>query len=399
MKLKDLFRAKRKRLPPLGTPVPQIWPTPSQKLRALGPSPSILAVKLDHIGDFITALPAFQRLRECFPTSSLSLLCAPFLRDLAASTGLFDAIHVFDFFGERRVLAGYATEEHVAELKALGLPAYDLVIDFRYDDDTRALLWGIDAKMRVAFAGSWGNFPLDFAVPEIYRPANPLAAAAALDSKTRMIMLVEALATAGERGTYRGPLGQPGPGIEGGYVVLAPGARLPIKRWYHEGWLGVARALLERTELDLVLIGHGDEAEEARAVAAELPAGRIHDLVGKTRLEHVPQLLRGAVAFIGLDSGMSHLSAALGMPTVVLFSGFADIRVWAPAGAWTAVLHSGAGCAPCGLPSDDRCPYKFGCMTAIRPEHVLAALTQVAGDERLAALGSGAAAALAIGVE
>lgn len=400
MKLKNLFRfksafrSKGTSPPPLGTPVPQIWPAAWQKLQSLGPSPSILVVKLDHIGDFISVLPALQRLKACFPTSPLALLCAPFLRDLAASTGLFETIHVYDFFGERRPVAGYAGATHVEELKALGLPAYDLVIDFRYDDDARVLLWGVDAQMRVAYAGPQ-RLPLDFAVPEIYPLTRPQSAAAALDAKTRMIVLVEALATAGERGVYQGPLGRAGLPLDPAYVVLAPGARLQIKRWHHAGWLGLARALLERTELDLVLIGHGDEAAEARALAAELGSDRVRDLVGQTTLEQVPDLLRGARAFVGVDSGMAHLSAALGIPSVVLFSGFADIRVWAPAGPRTVVLHSAAACAPCRLPSHAQCPHAFACMTVIGPQNVLAALALVACDESLAALGGGAASTLA----
>lgn len=400
MKLKNLFRfrsafrSKGKSPPPLGTPVPQIWPAAWQKLQSLGPSPSILVVKLDHIGDFISVLPALQRLKVCFPTSPLALLCAPFVRDLAASTGLFETIHTYDFFGERRPVAGYAGAAHVAELKALGLPPYDLVIDFRYDDDARVLLWGVEAQMRVAYAGPQ-RLPLDFAVPEIYPLSRPQAAAAVLDAKTRMIVLVEALATAGDRGIYEGPLGHAGVALDRPYVVLAPGARLRIKRWHHGGWLGLARALLERTDLDLVLIGHGDEAEEAHALAAELGSDRVRDLVGQTALHQVPDLLRGARAFVGVDSGMAHLSSALGMPTVVIFSGFADIRVWAPAGARTVVLHSGAACAPCRLPTHEHCPHTFACMSVIGPADVLAALALVAWDDSLAALGGGVAAALA----
>ena len=50
---------------------------------------TICAVKLDHIGDFVTAMPAFQVLRNEFPLAAIDLLCAPWNVAMARATGLF----------------------------------------------------------------------------------------------------------------------------------------------------------------------------------------------------------------------------------------------------------------------------------------------------------------------
>ena len=57
-----------------------------------------LIVKLDHIGDFLLALDAFDALRKGFPEARLTLLCAPWNAALARSLGFFDRVETLDFF-------------------------------------------------------------------------------------------------------------------------------------------------------------------------------------------------------------------------------------------------------------------------------------------------------------
>src|SRR5438876_8889458 len=76
----------------------------SNPIRLWTPSPPasarrrLLVLKLDHLGDFIIAMPAMQALRDHFPNDEITLVCGSWNRSLAESTGLFDAIVVYDFF-------------------------------------------------------------------------------------------------------------------------------------------------------------------------------------------------------------------------------------------------------------------------------------------------------------
>ncbi|MCG5234254.1 glycosyltransferase family 9 protein [Xanthobacter oligotrophicus] len=391
MKLRDLLRGgkpKKPRIPPLGAPAARAWTSPSNTLRRLGPSPSILVVKLDHIGDFITALPAVKRLQAAFPTSTVSLLCAPFVADLARSTGLFAAVYSFDFFGARMQEPRFANADDVSELRAMGLPAHDIVIDLRQEDEARALLWGLDAKVRAGFGDPVNPFPLDIALPEMERCMRRKPWPAMTHSSTRLVLLVEALVHARDMGveTVRFATASVPVGETQNCVILAPGTRLGIKGWTAEGWLGLASAVVERTNLDIAVIGRGEEAETAAQMAKLLPQGRLRDFVGQVDLADLPALMAPAAAFVGVDTGTTHLAASLGVPTVALFSGFADIRVWAPIGPATVVVHAGAGCAPCGLPSETLCPYQRRCMSVIDPEAVLSAMSGVAAHPELKGL-------------
>ena len=102
----------------------------------------ILAVKLDHIGDFILALPAFERLRERFPTAEITALVGKSSASLARATPSIDRVIEFAFFhtrsGKGRVRL---TQKLLADLqRRLASFRFDIAIDLRQHMDTRYIL-------------------------------------------------------------------------------------------------------------------------------------------------------------------------------------------------------------------------------------------------------------------
>jgi heptosyltransferase-2 len=94
------------------------------------------------------------------------------------------------------------------------------------------------------------------------------------------------------------------------------------------------------------------------------------DLVGRTQLPAVVAILKGASLFVGNDSGLMHLSAALGLPTLGLF-GSTSPRWTGPRGPRTAVLRAeGFPCQPCFR---RRCNQKRFCLAALSADAVLQA--------------------------
>ncbi len=123
-------------------------------------------------------------------------------------------------------------------------------------------------------------------------------------------------------------------------LVIHPGAGGVTKRWSPEGFAAVTDALVESADLDVVV--HDGPADHD-AVAALRAALRVPALT----LTKVPlPTLAGALAYVGLwigtDSGVTHLAAAVGAPTVALFTE-ANLawRPWAPQ-ARTLVVNVGA---------------------------------------------------------
>lgn len=105
------------------------------------------------------------------------------------------------------------------------------------------------------------------------------------------------------------------PAIADRPVVIAPGSGGRAKRWPMARWLEVAAAL---GDVPVRWVAGPDEAEERWTVPVEVP-----DLRGLCRLA------ASAGAWLGPDSGPTHLAAAVGAPTVAIF-GPTDPRTWAP---------------------------------------------------------------------
>jgi ADP-heptose:LPS heptosyltransferase len=162
------------------------------------------------------------------------------------------------------------------------------------------------------------------------------------------------------------------------YVCVHPGAQLRSRRWPPERFAAVADALAD-SGLAIVLTGTAAEADLVDAVAERMrrPAVR---LAGRTDLWQLGVLIEAADRLISNDTGVSHIAAAFGTPSVVVSSG-ADAERWAPLDAMRhQVLWQPMPCRPCAFVD---CPHGHECADAITPEHVIAAVAErAAGDDR-----------------
>lgn len=114
---------------------------------------------------------------------------------------------------------------------------------------------------------------------------------------------------------------------EGRYVCLHPGANEEVRRWPAEHFVAVGDRL-SAAGFDVVLTGSEREAELTAQIAAQL-AEPATDLSGKTSLGQMAALLEGAALLVCNDTGVSHLAAAIGSPSVVVFAASEPER-WAP---------------------------------------------------------------------
>lgn len=103
----------------------------------------------------------------------------------------------------------------------------------------------------------------------------------------------------------------------GRWLALAPGANWPGKVWPLEHH----RVLLDelRTHFDAIIVlgDPGDKvATDTLAACSPLP---VADLGGATNLRQAAAAMASATLFLGNDSGLGHLAAAVGTPTLTLF--------------------------------------------------------------------------------
>jgi len=102
------------------------------------------------------------------------------------------------------------------------------------------------------------------------------------------------------------------------YAVLLHATARASKQWPEENWIALGQALAVRG-LDLVLPwGTADEQARSNRIAAALPRARVPE---RQPLDDVARLIAAAEFVIGVDTGLLHLAAALGVPLVAIFSG------------------------------------------------------------------------------
>jgi hypothetical protein len=139
-------------------------------------------------------------------------------------------------------------------------------------------------------------------------------------------------------------------------LVVHPGSGATRKNWL--GFADVCRAWQEQHGDSIALLlgpaetegldrGTGRHTSNKDDHLNRLLAMNGVQRVGGLSLPQVAALLRGSGRYLGNDSGISHLAAALGVPTVAVF-GPSDPRTWAPRGARVAVVHAPRPCALCG---------------------------------------------------
>lgn len=160
-----------------------------------------------------------------------------------------------------------------------------------------------------------------------------------------------------------------------GAILIHPGAGSPKKMWPLERFVGVADRLAETGHAVAFLLGPAERMLAPVLKKSVGPGIRLHLTVELMALWH---LLRSARALIGNDSGVSHLSAFCGVPTVAVFGPSDPVR-WKPVGRAVAVVRPPGRVKPCFETDPDHCPAETW-LRRIDALAVLEALERVTGD-------------------
>lgn len=119
------------------------------------------------------------------------------------------------------------------------------------------------------------------------------------------------------------------------YAVIMPSASRPDKLWPEPDWQAVFGKLAEAGCRLRLLAGNDEEASRARHLIAGFDMAEVVPRMDLTSIAH---LLAGARLMVGLDSGLTHLSAALGRPTIGIYRASTPVRTPLVGDSYTASL-------------------------------------------------------------
>ncbi len=350
----------------------------------------ILAVKVDHIGDFVTALPAFRRLKQHFPNARLDVLAASAANSLAALEPAIDRIVEFNFYHARSALGRREVGETELQVLAAQLePAhYDIAIDLRKHMDTRTVLQYTGARVLAGFdrggAAPWLDVAIEWEGDTMCVPKRTHV----VDD---MLRLVDALALACEPDRGGAPAradaaaraaarhlpalaALPEALLGRRLVALHPASGNPMRQWPPVRFAELIDLLVRLDDVTVLLIGAPEEAELAETVLAQASEREaVASLVGRVALRDLPTLLRGCDLYVGNNSGPKHIAAALGVPTVGVHSGVVDAQEWAPVGPAAIAVRREMSCMPCYLEKPESCTRQMACVWGLRAAEVHAA--------------------------
>jgi len=329
---------------------------------------SVLTIHQGALGDFILALPALETIRKAFPQAKSVMMGYPRILELVEKRFYAEEILSVD---QKGMASFFVREGSLDSTLSKFFKKFDLIVVFGRDGEGTVIVnlrrvcegrvlhirsfppW--DEKVHLTdyllkqFAQH--GFPASGSNPRLYlKKADREWATGFWKSKG---------VTLKERSQV---------------VVLHPGSGSKKKAWPLDRFLDLAHTLQDCLGSKiLVVLGPAEGPEVQKAFEGMGPAPPI--LAKGLTLLQLASVMEACRFFTGNDSGISHLAAALGLPTVAIF-GPTDQRVWSPRGEKTFVVSSAVDCSPCPQERFLLCK-DSGCLRGVEMEEVIEGLERI----------------------
>jgi heptosyltransferase I len=275
----------------------------------------ILLVKTSSLGDVVHNLPVASDIRRHFPDALIDWVVEePYAALVAMHPAVRRVIPVALRRWRRRLLLG-ATWKEIGEFRRLSQAEhYDAVIDTQglvksaiIGLAARGRHHGFDAgSARESLAARFYDVKHHVSRDQHAVAKNRMLAAAALGYR------VEETA---DFGIVAPPQAQP---TEKHYCVLLHGSGRWEKLWAEEAWIELGKQLAAHGLSCVLPWGSDDEHRRSKRIAQHLSTASIPP---HQPLDRMVALLAGAAAIVGVDTGLTHLAAALGRPVVAIYCG------------------------------------------------------------------------------
>jgi heptosyltransferase-3 len=286
----------------------------------------ILLLHPGGLGDIILSLPAVALLREHFPAARITIAgntdhLAPIVGQYAESTVSLSALPLHNLYADR-VLPD-------SDIRFWS--SFDLIVSWTGSGDS-GFVRKLNSICPTARIASWRPDPQESRhVSQLFMDSLGPEITAGRRAVHAPIRARQELSDQGIRW-----LSGQGWRAEEPLVALHPGAGSESKRWPLDRFIDLARYFTQAEKKRLLIIEGPAESGLAEQIRRELPEGQ--QIIAKSlSLDILAAILARCQLFVGNDSGIAHLAAALGIPSVVLFGPTLPAH-WAPLGSHVKIL-------------------------------------------------------------
>ncbi|HEX5507317.1 MAG TPA: lipopolysaccharide heptosyltransferase I [Pseudolabrys sp.] len=273
----------------------------------------ILFIKTSSLGDVIHHLPALSDARRCLPDARIAWVVeeafAPLVR---LHHGVTEVIPVASRRWRKSLYVPSTFSEINKSLSAIRARTYDEIVDSQ-----GLLRSAVIARLAKGRRHGYDRASIRESVASLFYEVR--------HSVSRELHAIDRNRILTGRALGYSPEGAPDYGLIRSQLATAPSQYAVLlhatarheKEWPEKNWIALGNAL-KSSGADLVL-PWGSEAERARSerLAAALPHARVSE---RKPLDDVARLIAGASFVVGVDTGLLHLAAALGVPLVAIFT-------------------------------------------------------------------------------
>mgnify|MGYP002678101938 FL=1 len=278
----------------------------------------ILVIKSSSMGDIVHALPVAYDIKKHFPDSELSWVVEESFTDIPKLSPYVDKIVVTAFRRWRRHVFSSSVRSEVMDLRrTLAQAHYDIVID-------------LQGLIRTALVARWaGVESVGYSKDNIKEPLAARFYTRTLPVSKKLVpvvryrtMVAQALGYSIEDESLHYGLNVTPMlprGVTPPYAALAVNTSRAEKLWPKARWVEVVRAL-EADGIKSVLFWGGDKEKlYCDEIAAAVPGACT--VLPRMNLKALAEVIAGAKCLLGVDTGLTHLGAALAVPSVGIIVG------------------------------------------------------------------------------
>jgi heptosyltransferase-3 len=337
-----LFPLQTKLLKPVLTLLRLARMLPPRTRELIDPPQRVLVVNItDFVGDTVMMLPLLDRLHAIMPSATVDVVTSASMAAFMRQIPYLGNVHGIETRGSRlpiwSVYRKLALMIHFVRSEVYDI-SYDMCLLPRWgkDDSMSIYLASMTSALRIMghdpddetdrqnpFPGSRGLLTCvstgGGGLPEAIRELRLLekcGLVGALDLVAEEKQPIGALLQIAGRVSlpklkFRHELD------EVPYVLMAPGASHPARRWPPERFAETAIELHARFGMPILMIGGAGDAAIGELIE-QLADKSVRSLIGGTNLTETVAIIKGAKLLIANDSGPAHIGAGLGIPTVVL---------------------------------------------------------------------------------